>query len=81
MVLRSVTTLNNAVYQCNASNQYGYLLANAFVNVLRKSLLKLPATLDVGRFGLKINYKLGNRHCDKRDPDPNELKKGNIAHR
>lgn len=36
LVLRSVTTLNNAVYQCNASNQYGYLLANAFVNVLRK---------------------------------------------
>lgn len=36
VVLRSVTTLNNAVYQCNASNQYGYLLANAFVNVLRK---------------------------------------------
>lgn len=36
VVLRSVTTLNNAVYQCNASNQYGYLLANAFVNVLRE---------------------------------------------
>lgn len=39
LTLRSVTTLNNGVYQCNASNQYGYLLANAFVNVLRK----LPA--------------------------------------
>lgn len=38
LVLRGVTTLNNAVYQCNASNQYGYLLANAFVNVLRKSV-------------------------------------------
>lgn len=36
VVLHSVTTLNNAVYQCNASNQYGYLLANAFVNVLRE---------------------------------------------
>lgn len=36
VLLRSVTTLNNAVYQCNASNQFGYLLANAFVNVLRK---------------------------------------------
>uniref|UniRef100_H3D4T4 Neural cell adhesion molecule L1 n=1 Tax=Tetraodon nigroviridis TaxID=99883 RepID=H3D4T4_TETNG len=34
VVLRTVTTLNNAVYQCNASNPYGYLLANAFVNVL-----------------------------------------------
>ncbi|XP_060930792.1 neurofascin [Limanda limanda] len=31
---RSVTAVNTAVYQCNASNQYGYLLANAFVNVL-----------------------------------------------
>uniref|UniRef100_A0A3B4VEW3 Neural cell adhesion molecule L1 n=1 Tax=Seriola dumerili TaxID=41447 RepID=A0A3B4VEW3_SERDU len=31
---RSVTATNTAVYQCNASNQYGYLLANAFVNVL-----------------------------------------------
>ncbi|XP_029013317.1 neurofascin isoform X2 [Betta splendens] len=31
---RSVTVENTAVYQCNASNQYGYLLANAFVNVL-----------------------------------------------
>lgn len=25
---------SSAVYQCNASNQYGYLLANAFVNIL-----------------------------------------------
>lgn len=37
ITLRSVTTENTGVYQCNASNQYGYLLANAFVNVLRKS--------------------------------------------
>lgn len=36
ITLRSVTAENTAVYQCNASNQYGYLLANAFVNVLRK---------------------------------------------
>ncbi|KAM6924468.1 neurofascin-like [Xenentodon cancila] len=34
ITFRSVTATNNAVYQCNASNQYGYLLANAFVNVL-----------------------------------------------
>lgn len=27
---------SSAVYQCNASNEYGYLLANAFVNVLGK---------------------------------------------
>ncbi|XP_037629766.1 neurofascin isoform X1 [Sebastes umbrosus] len=34
LTLRSVTAANSAVYQCNASNQYGYLMANAFVNVL-----------------------------------------------
>ncbi|XP_076022370.1 neurofascin [Genypterus blacodes] len=34
LVFRSVTAANTAVYQCNASNQYGYLLANAFINVL-----------------------------------------------
>ncbi|TMS16265.1 Neurofascin [Larimichthys crocea] len=34
LTLRSVTTENNGVYQCNASNPFGYLLANAFVNVL-----------------------------------------------
>lgn len=27
---------SSAVYQCNASNEYGYLLSNAFVNVLCK---------------------------------------------
>lgn len=32
----TVTVDNTAVYQCNASNPYGYLLANAFVSVLRK---------------------------------------------
>ncbi|XP_072305202.1 neurofascin [Eucyclogobius newberryi] len=31
---RSATVENTAVYQCNASNQFGYLLANVFVNVL-----------------------------------------------
>ncbi|KAK2851707.1 hypothetical protein Q5P01_007983 [Channa striata] len=34
LTFRSVTAANTAVYQCNASNDYGYLLANAFVNVL-----------------------------------------------
>uniref|UniRef100_A0A8C8A588 Neurofascin n=1 Tax=Oryzias sinensis TaxID=183150 RepID=A0A8C8A588_9TELE len=37
ITLRSVTAENTAVYQCNASNQYGYLLANAFVNVLHST--------------------------------------------
>uniref|UniRef100_A0A3B4AK83 Neurofascin n=1 Tax=Periophthalmus magnuspinnatus TaxID=409849 RepID=A0A3B4AK83_9GOBI len=34
LIFRSATVENTAVYQCNASNQFGYLLANAFVNVL-----------------------------------------------
>uniref|UniRef100_A0A096LY51 Neural cell adhesion molecule L1 n=1 Tax=Poecilia formosa TaxID=48698 RepID=A0A096LY51_POEFO len=34
ITFRSVSTENTAVYQCNASNEHGYLLANAFVNVL-----------------------------------------------
>ncbi|CAL8335848.1 unnamed protein product [Merluccius merluccius] len=34
ILFRSVQIGNNAVYQCNASNQHGYLLANAFVSVL-----------------------------------------------
>uniref|UniRef100_A0AAQ5XB87 Neural cell adhesion molecule L1 n=1 Tax=Amphiprion ocellaris TaxID=80972 RepID=A0AAQ5XB87_AMPOC len=32
LIFRSVSASNTAVYQCNASNQFGYLLANAFVN-------------------------------------------------
>lgn len=34
VILSSVQTGSSAVYQCNASNEFGYLLANAFVNVL-----------------------------------------------
>lgn len=30
---------SSAVYQCNVSNEYGYLLSNAFVNVLCKLFL------------------------------------------
>lgn len=36
VILSSVQTGSSAVYQCNASNEFGYLLANAFVNVLGK---------------------------------------------
>ncbi|XP_041933918.1 neuronal cell adhesion molecule a isoform X7 [Alosa sapidissima] len=32
--LSDVPTGSSAVYQCNASNEFGYLMANAFVNVL-----------------------------------------------
>lgn len=34
IMFRSVQMGSSAVYQCNASNQHGYLLANAFVSVL-----------------------------------------------
>ncbi|XP_053725355.1 neurofascin homolog (chicken) a isoform X13 [Synchiropus splendidus] len=34
ILFRSVQMGSSAVYQCNASNQHGYLLANAFVSVL-----------------------------------------------
>uniref|UniRef100_UPI0037E8D4BE neurofascin n=1 Tax=Semicossyphus pulcher TaxID=241346 RepID=UPI0037E8D4BE len=67
LTLRSVTAANNAVYQCNASNQFGYLLANAFVNVLhatprilgsRNELIKViegsRALLDCRYFGSPV---------------------------
>lgn len=34
VILSNVQSGTSAVYQCNASNEFGYLLANAFVNVL-----------------------------------------------
>ncbi|XP_017554854.1 neuronal cell adhesion molecule-like isoform X14 [Pygocentrus nattereri] len=34
IIFTEVQTGSSAVYQCNASNEYGYLLSNAFVNVL-----------------------------------------------
>ncbi|XP_061629782.1 neuronal cell adhesion molecule-like isoform X14 [Phyllopteryx taeniolatus] len=34
IIFTDVQTGSSAVYQCNVSNQHGYLLANAFVNVL-----------------------------------------------
>eukprot|EP00063_Salmo_salar_P017009 XP_013991844.1 PREDICTED: neurofascin-like isoform X2 [Salmo salar] len=34
ITFHSVTVANTGVYQCNASNQYGYLFANAYINVL-----------------------------------------------
>uniref|UniRef100_A0A6Q2XN07 Neurofascin homolog (chicken) a n=1 Tax=Esox lucius TaxID=8010 RepID=A0A6Q2XN07_ESOLU len=38
IIFRSVQTGSSAVYQCNASNQHGYLLANAFVNMAPRML-------------------------------------------
>ncbi|KAM3587799.1 uncharacterized protein V6R79_014177 [Siganus canaliculatus] len=34
VILSNVQSGSSAVYQCHASNEYGYLMANAFVNVL-----------------------------------------------
>uniref|UniRef100_A0AAQ4QJV6 Neural cell adhesion molecule L1 n=1 Tax=Gasterosteus aculeatus aculeatus TaxID=481459 RepID=A0AAQ4QJV6_GASAC len=34
VILSNVQSGSSAVYQCNASNEFGYLMANAFVNVL-----------------------------------------------
>ncbi|XP_055011595.1 neuronal cell adhesion molecule-like [Boleophthalmus pectinirostris] len=34
IIFTNVQTGSKAVYQCNVSNEYGYLLSNAFVNVL-----------------------------------------------
>ncbi|XP_025064767.1 neuronal cell adhesion molecule isoform X3 [Alligator sinensis] len=47
IIFSDVQERSSAVYQCNASNEYGYLLANAFVNVLAESprILTLPNTL------------------------------------
>lgn len=36
IVFRDTQIGSSAVYQCNASNEHGYLLANAFVSVLGK---------------------------------------------
>lgn len=36
VILSNVQSGSSAVYQCNASNEFGYLMANAFVSVLGK---------------------------------------------
>ncbi len=36
ILFHSVQIGSSAVYQCNASNEHGYLLANAFVNIVGK---------------------------------------------
>ncbi|XP_045552834.1 neuronal cell adhesion molecule isoform X3 [Salmo salar] len=37
IIFEEVQTGSSAVYQCHASNEYGYLLSNAFVNVLSET--------------------------------------------
>lgn len=38
IIFRDTQISSRAVYQCNTSNEHGYLLANAFVSVLGESL-------------------------------------------
>ncbi|XP_038192132.1 neuronal cell adhesion molecule isoform X33 [Arvicola amphibius] len=64
IIFSNVQERLSAVYQCNASNEYGYLLANAFVNVLAEPpriltsanilyqvIANRPAFLDCAFFG------------------------------
>ncbi|XP_030631261.1 neuronal cell adhesion molecule isoform X15 [Chanos chanos] len=67
IIFTDVRTGSSAVYQCNASNEYGYLLSNAFVNVLAEPprvltpsdkvyqvIMNKPALLDCASFGSPI---------------------------
>ncbi|XP_058047804.1 neuronal cell adhesion molecule isoform X10 [Ahaetulla prasina] len=64
IIFINVQERSSAVYQCNASNEYGYLLANAFVNILAEPpriltpynklyqvIENKPALLDCAFFG------------------------------
>ncbi|KAM9327316.1 neuronal cell adhesion molecule a [Pholidichthys leucotaenia] len=67
VTLSNVQSGSSAVYQCNASNEFGYVLANAFVSVLAEPPRMLtppnrvyqvitnnPALLDCASFGSPI---------------------------
>ncbi|XP_073336626.1 neuronal cell adhesion molecule a isoform X1 [Pagrus major] len=67
VILSSVQSGSSAVYQCNASNEFGYLMANAFVNVLAEAprvltppnrvyqvIANSPALLHCASFGSPI---------------------------
>ncbi|XP_051716003.1 neuronal cell adhesion molecule isoform X10 [Ctenopharyngodon idella] len=67
IIFSEVQTGSSAVYQCNASNEYGYLLANAFVNVLAEPprvltppnkvyqvIMNKPALLECLSFGSPV---------------------------
>ncbi|XP_061495943.1 neuronal cell adhesion molecule isoform X9 [Rhineura floridana] len=67
IIFTDVQERSSAVYQCNASNEYGYLLANAFVNVLAEPpriltphnelyqvIANKPALLDCAFFGSPV---------------------------
>ncbi|XP_054656558.1 neuronal cell adhesion molecule a isoform X9 [Dunckerocampus dactyliophorus] len=67
VILSNVQSGSSAVYQCNASNEFGYLIANAFVSVLAEPprvltppnqvyqvITNSPALLDCATFGSPI---------------------------
>ncbi|XP_030071703.1 neuronal cell adhesion molecule isoform X3 [Microcaecilia unicolor] len=54
IIFTNVQERSSAVFQCNASNEYGYLLANAFVNVL----VEPPRILTAGS---KVFQVIANR--------------------
>lgn len=67
VILSSVQSGSSAVYQCNASNEFGYLMANAFVSILAeaprvltppdqvyKVITNNPALLHCASFGSPI---------------------------
>ncbi|XP_072856594.2 neuronal cell adhesion molecule isoform X18 [Pogona vitticeps] len=67
VIFTEVQERSSAVYQCNASNEYGYLLANSFVNVLAEPpriltasntlyqvIANKPALLDCAFFGSPV---------------------------
>lgn len=67
VILSNVQTGSSAVYQCNASNEFGYQMANAFVSVLAEPprvltpsdniyqvITNRPALLDCASFGSPI---------------------------
>ncbi|XP_043963817.1 neuronal cell adhesion molecule a isoform X14 [Gambusia affinis] len=67
VILSNVQSGTSAVFQCNASNEFGYLMANAFVNVLAEAprvltlpnqvyrvIMNHPALLDCASFGSPI---------------------------
>ncbi|XP_062843145.1 neurofascin homolog (chicken) a isoform X12 [Trichomycterus rosablanca] len=69
IIFTSVQIGSSAVYQCNASNEHGYLLANAFVSILdmaprllgpRNQLIKVienhPTFLNCPFFGSPLPY-------------------------
>lgn len=54
IVFRDTQIGSSAVYQCNASNEHGYLLANAFVSVLGE-----PAGMGASKPRVSMESRLG----------------------